>query len=53
MLPPMIFLTFIAAIFHEIAAIAILQFDVINSCDAAVSAHSICLGAAATHYFAD
>jgi hypothetical protein len=31
--------TFIAAIFHKIAAIALLQFDVVQCCDAARSAH--------------
>ena len=37
MLRFMISLTFIAAISYKIAAITILQFDVINFCDAAAS----------------
>jgi hypothetical protein len=38
MLLSMLFTAFITAIFHEIAA-TLLQFDVIHSCDAAVSTH--------------
>jgi hypothetical protein len=33
--------TFIAAIFYEVTAITILQFDVVQCCDAAPSAHNI------------
>ena len=42
MLLSMIFPTFIAAIFDEVAAITFLQFDVINFCDAAVSTTYVC-----------
>ena len=52
MLLSMHFLTVITAIFHEVTAITILQFYLINFCDAAVSAaHKICLSADVTHYF--
>jgi hypothetical protein len=51
MLLPMLFTAFIAAIFHEIAAITFLQFYFIHSCDAAVSTHIGRFLYFAAHYY--
>jgi hypothetical protein len=45
-----LFTTFIAAIFHKVAAITFLRLDAINFDHAAVSARNICLSAAVTHF---
>ncbi len=50
MLLSMIFPTFIAAIFYEVAATAFLQFDVINFRDAAVCANIVVAFSCAAHY---
>jgi hypothetical protein len=43
-------LAFIPAVLHEVAAITILQFDVINFCGATISTTYICLCHAAHYY---
>ena len=51
MLLSMIFTAIIATIFHEVAIIAFLQFDVIHSGDAAVSTHNVWCLCHAAHFY--
>jgi hypothetical protein len=46
----MLFPTFIAAIFYEVASIAFLEFDAVHSCDAAVCANIVVAFSSAAHY---